>query len=588
MVYSEEVLGDIRERNDIVEFINNYTQLKSKGNSYFGLCPFHKESTPSFSVNPIKQLFHCFGCGAGGNIYHFVMQMENYNFIEAVKYLAERINYDLPELDHSTSDLVNNNKRKMIYDIHKIVARFYHDNLKSDGAKKAIQYLHNRNILPNTQRKFGLGYSSYSKNQIYLFLKQQGYSDDIIFETGLVLKDKAGNPYDRFSSRIMFPIIDIQGRVIAFGGRIINESKTSPKYLNSPETLIFNKSQNLYGINFSRFSKNKEYIIVEGYMDVIAMHQAGFNNSVAVLGTAFNKNSANIIKKNTKSVTLIFDSDEAGTNATNRAIPILKEADLDIKVLQLKNAKDPDEYIQKFGKNMLENEIKNAKTYISFQIEQKIKDFNIEYPFEKIQFIKEVAKIISSLNQTIEREVFINEAASITGVSFETIFEEVEKNVKNFNINHTSKKYYNSKLNSPKNIDNKLEEAQNSILNIFINNLDIFNKVKDFLRPDEFLNEPYPQLAKTIYTLNEQKKHIVEADLISQIDDPLQQQKMAKIFMLQPNYSDINILEKAINDQIKIIKEAHINKNIDNIDNIDNINLLIQEKKNIQKLYINL
>lgn len=591
MRYSDEVLEDIRMGNDIVDFIGQYTQLKPKGHSFFGLCPFHRENTPSFSVSPEKQLYYCFGCGATGNVYNFVMQMENYDFLEAINYLADRINYSLPELTLSDQEKANDisSKKALLYDIHKLVARHYYDNLQTVQGEKVINYLDERKISVSMRKKFGLGYSLFKRNEIYLFLKERGFSDDIILESGLVLKDKNNNFYDRFFSRIMFPIIDVQGRIIAFGGRIIDEdiSKNSPKYLNSSDTLIFNKSNNLYGINFARRSKkNKEYILVEGYMDVISLHQAGFDNAVAVLGTAFNQNHAKSIKRFTSNVILLFDSDEAGVNAVFRAIPFLKEQGINIKVLQLKNAKDPDEYIKKFGKASFENEINNAKSYISFQIEQKLNQYNLEDSFQKVEFIKEVAKIIATLDNSVEREVFINEASLITNISFQSILSEVEKSIQNFNVIQSHKKYKNSQNNNNK--DSKLEDAQNSILNILANDINIFNKIKHIISYNEFFDEPYNKLAKLIYDFNEQQKYIVEADLISHFDDINHQHKISKIFMLQPNFKDVQSLEKAINDQIKIIKEAHINKKLENIENIQQLNELIQQKKNIQYLYINL
>ncbi|MDE6182403.1 MAG: DNA primase, partial [Eubacteriales bacterium] len=462
MRYSDEIIEEIRLGNDIVDIINGYTALKQKGNSFFGLCPFHKESTPSFSVSPDKQLYHCFGCGASGTVFNFIMNIENYDFLDTIRYLADKINYQLPELTYtgakSSSEIELKNK---LYDIHKIVARKYYENLSMAQGDIANKYLDERKVLPNIRKKYGLGYSLFKKDDIYNLLIQKGYTESEILASGLVLKDKKGRFYDRFFGRLMFPIIDVQGRIIGFGGRELNGQKNTAKYLNSPDTPIFNKSYNLYSINFARYSKTKEFILVEGYMDVIALYQIGVTNVVASLGTAFNENHARALKKYANKAILLFDSDDAGTNAILRAIPVLTQNGINVKVLQVSNAKDPDEYIKKFGAENFIKLLNNAKSHILFEIEQKLKEYNIEDITEKIEFTKEVAKIISKLENNIEKEVFAKEASNITGISFDTIYTEIKNFSESSSINFKKIKYNKSKHDMA---INKIEEAKKGLL----------------------------------------------------------------------------------------------------------------------------
>lgn len=586
MRYSDEVIEEVRLSNDIVEVIGNYTILKQKGNSYFGLCPFHRETTPSFSVSADKQLYHCFGCGAAGNVYSFIMKIENYDFIDSLKFLAERVNYTLPEPKNNSyfDDKVLKTKENL-YKIHKIVARHFYENLNTKQGIKAIEYLNKRKINNNTRIKYGIGYSILKRDDVYSFLKSKGYDDEIILESGLVLKDKQNKFYDRFFGRLMFPIIDVQGRIIGFGGRIIEDLKNTPKYLNSPDTLIFNKSNNLYSMNFARFSKNKELIIVEGYMDVISIHQIGVTNVVANLGTAFNKNHVKVLKKYAKSITLLFDSDDAGINASLRAIDVLKDEGLNIKVLQVTNAKDPDEYIKKFGSESFKNLIKKSKNYITFLIETQLKNFDLNDTNQKIEFTKIAAKIISSVSNSIEREVFIKDISNITGLSFEAISTEIQKLSDDFSINLKKQRYTNYKHLSN---NNKIDEARKNLLALVALNNNIFNLVKDFINPDEFIEDCYINLFKVIIDMHNNNNNIYPAEIINKFQNKEDQNKIASIFMTHFDFDNIKNIEKIINDQLKIIKKAYLENLIINEVDPQNLNKLITNKKNIEKIYINL
>ena len=580
MRYSDDIIEDVRFGNDIVEVINSYTPLKQRGNSYVGLCPFHKESTPSFSVSPDKQLYHCFGCGASGTVYNFIMDIENYDFLDALNYLANRINYTLPELT-STFDNTLYDKKQTLYTIHKIVAKKFYENLSNPQAKIANEYLNKRGINKNTRIKFGLGYSLFKKDDIYTFLKENNYDDNIILESGLVVKNKNNQFFDRFFGRLMFPIIDIQGRVIGFGGRDLTNNKNTAKYLNSPDTPIFNKSYNLYSINIAKNNKNKELILVEGYMDVIALCQVGITNVVASLGTAFNENHIRLLKKYANKVILLFDSDDAGVKATLRAIPILVENGIYVRVAQVENAKDPDEYISKFGAKSFLQFLNNAKSYISFQIIQKKKEYNLNDPIQKVEFTKEISKILASLSSPVERDVFIEEASKITNISKNAIIDEV-------NLLLSSNTHLISKIKPKQNkINNKIDEAQQSILYILATNIRIYNILKKYINVTNFLNPIYIKLANLIFQLNENNEPIYPAEIILKFEDIEEQKLISKVFMLKIDFSNSDKLEKIINDQIKIIKKAYFDKVILENTNIDEVQNVLKEKKLFDKLYIN-
>ena len=346
MYYPEDVIEEVRTRNDIVDVISGYVKLQKKGSNYFGLCPFHNEKSPSFSVSPQKQMYYCFGCGAGGNVITFVMEYENYTFPEALKVLADRAGVKLPEVEYSREERARADKRSTLLEINKLAANYFYYQLHQPQGKIGYDYFKKRELSDETIRRFGLGFANKTSNDLYQYLRAKGYGDEILKDTGLVTMEERGT-YDKFWNRVMFPIMDVNNRVIGFGGRVMGDG--TPKYLNSPETMIFDKSRNLYGLNYARTSREKYMLACEGYMDVIAMHQAGFTNAVASLGTAFTTQHAALLKRYTDTVILTYDSDGAGVKAALRAIPILKEAGISTRVLNLKPYKDPDEFIKNLG-----------------------------------------------------------------------------------------------------------------------------------------------------------------------------------------------------------------------------------------------
>ncbi|MEG0355648.1 MAG: DNA primase, partial [Lachnospiraceae bacterium] len=343
MYYSEDLVEDIRMKNDIVDVISGYVKLQKKGSSYFGLCPFHNEKSPSFSVSRAKQMYYCFGCGAGGNVFTFIMEYENYSFVEALKYLAGRVGVELPEIEYSKEAKEKADLKTVLLELNKLAAKYFYAQLKAPQGASAYEYLKNRELSDEMITGFGLGYSNKYSDDLYKYLKTKGYQDDILAKAGLINMDEKHGAYDKFWNRVMFPIMDVNNRVIGFGGRVMGEGK--PKYLNSPETPIFDKSRNLYGLNKARTSRKPYLLLCEGYMDVIALHQAGFQNAVASLGTSLTTGHASLIKRYVQEVYLTYDSDEAGTKAAIRAVPILKEAGISAKVIRMTPYKDPDEFI---------------------------------------------------------------------------------------------------------------------------------------------------------------------------------------------------------------------------------------------------
>ena len=380
MYYSDEIIEEVRSRNDIVDIISAYVKLQKKGSSYFGLCPFHNEKSPSFSVSRQKQMYYCFGCGAGGNVFTFLMEYENYSFVEALRYLADRAGVELPEQEYSEAERRRADEKAVLLEIHKRAAQFYYVQLKSSQGEQAMAYLKGRQLGDDTIKAFGLGYSSKYSNTLYQFLKSKGYADDMLAKSGLITMDEKHGPHDKFWNRVMFPIMDANNRVIGFGGRVMGDAK--PKYLNSPETLIFDKSRNLYGLNRARTTRKSSFLLCEGYMDVISLHQAGFTNAVASLGTALTAGHASLIKRYVQEVYLTYDSDDAGTRAALRALPILKDAGITAKIIRMEPYKDPDEFIKNLGAEAFEERIEKARNGFMFSLEILEKDYDLKSPEE--------------------------------------------------------------------------------------------------------------------------------------------------------------------------------------------------------------
>ena len=550
MRYPREVVDEVRLQNDIVEVISQYVPLKQKGSSYFGLCPFHNEKTASFSVNSEKQFYYCFGCGAAGNVFSFLMEMENCDFPEAMKRLAERAHITLPEPEKNAQAIAAEQLKKRLFEMHTLAGRFFYEALQEEEGAEARAYLQKRQMDPRMARKFGIGYSPDSYDALFRHLQEKGFKISEILKTGLVLENKDGKGYhDRFRGRLMFPIFDVQGRVVGFGGRIL--AKGEPKYLNSPETILFSKSRNLYGLNFAKQTRKRELILVEGYMDMLSIYQAGFHNVVASLGTAFNQEHARTLKRFADDVILLYDSDEAGTNAALRAIPVLVKNGFHVKVTQVPDGKDPDEFIKAKGAAEFSKLLVNAVHYISFEIACIQRKYNLKNPEHRVRFATEAAEILAKLDSEIERNVYLGEVSRVTGVEEEAIRSEIRKLVQKEDAAYqreAEKRQQNLKNYTPegRRKDKGLLEAQRSLLYYAAQHQGIYDTLKEILEEDDFTEGIYWRTFGDIGDLWQNAGHVFPADLVSRFEDAKEQKQVTEIFAVQLPTENGADMEKAI------------------------------------------
>ena len=426
MRYSDELLEEVRSRNDIIDVISQYVVLKRSGRNYFGLCPFHNEKSPSFSVSPDKQIFHCFGCGVGGNVFHFIMKIENVSFVESIQILAERAGINLPSLG-SYEDEKNAKLKAKVYDVNQFSAEFYHKNLYKPTSKMGQEYIKKRKLDNNTLKSFMIGYSG-EFDELYKALRKEGFEDEEILASGLVNKSKEGMYIDRYRHRIMFPIQDVRNRVIAFGGRVLDDSK--PKYINSPENIVYSKGRNLFGLNVAKKNNSgimKRLLIVEGYMDAISLFQRGITNVVASLGTALTDAQGRLLRKSTEQVILGYDSDGAGQAAIIRGMEILKSMGCDIRILQISGAKDPDEFVIKYGPDKFRKCMDDAISVVEYKVKNLKKELNLTNVSDKIKFLNAIAKILSEVDNSMEREVYVDKISKTYDISKEAIYAEINK-----------------------------------------------------------------------------------------------------------------------------------------------------------------
>ena len=421
--YSDELIDEIRNKNDIVDVISQYVTLKRSGRNFFGLCPFHKEKSPSFSVSPDKQIFHCFGCGVGGNVFHFLQKIENISFLEALESLANQAGINLPTLDNAVDDKLIRLKSK-VYKINEIAANFYHERLYKPESKQAQDYIKKRRLDNKTLKNFLIGYSG-NFNELYMELKRQGFTEEEILASCLVNKNENGKYIDRFRRRLMFPIQDTRNRIIAFGGRVLDDSK--PKYINSPENIVYHKGRHLFGLNIAKKEEIKKIIIVEGYMDAISLHQRGIHNAVASLGTALTEQQGRLLRKSSEQIIIGYDADGAGQAATLRGLEILQNLGCDIRILQIYGAKDPDEFVTKYGPERFQKCVDNAISLVEYKIKMLKQKLNLENTNDKIKFLNEIAKVLAKVTNNIEREVYIEKISSDYHISKEAIYSEINK-----------------------------------------------------------------------------------------------------------------------------------------------------------------
>ena len=495
MYYPEELIEEVRMKNDIVDVISGYVRLQKKGSSYFGLCPFHNEKSPSFSVSRGKQMYYCFGCGAGGNVFTFLMEYENFSFIEAVKFLADRAGVELPEMEYSKEAKEKAGLRATLLEINKVAAQYFYVQLKTEQGKTAYTYLTNRELSDDTIKAFGLGYSNKYSNDLFQYLRKKGYSEDLIRQAGLINTDEKNGVYDKFWNRVMFPIMDVNNRVIGFGGRVMGDGK--PKYLNSPETAIFDKSRNLYGLNRARTSRKPYLLICEGYMDVISLHQAGFTNAVASLGTALTTGHASLIKRYVQEVYLTYDSDEAGTKAALRAVPILKEAGISAKVIRMDPYKDPDEFIKNLGADEFEKRIGSARNGFLFSLEILAKNYDMESPEGKTAFFKETAKRLMGFEDELERNNYIEAVAKSYRVSEESLQKLVTKTAISEGMAKPAARPKQAGGVKPK--EDGILVSQKILLTWMIEDVKLFGTIKRYISPEDFTEELYRTVADLLY-----------------------------------------------------------------------------------------
>ena len=585
MFYSEDIIEQVRTENDIVDVIGDYVKLQKKGSSYFGLCPFHNEKSPSFSVSPHKQMYYCFGCGEGGNVISFLMKYENYTFIEAMEVLANRAGIELPKMEYSKEQRREKDLKTKIIEINTEAAKYYHYLLKSKRGTVAYNYLTGRQLSDETIVRFGLGYSDKYSNNLYGYLKSKGYKDEELRETGLFTYDEKRGVTDKFWNRVMFPIMDANNRVIAFGGRVMGDGK--PKYLNSPETKVFDKSRNLYGLNIARSSRKDYMLICEGYMDVISLHQAGFNNAVAALGTAFTSRHATLIKRYVKEVVLTFDSDGAGVKAALRAIPYLKDAGLSIKVLNMKPYKDPDEFIKALGKEEYENRIKNATNYFIFQVQVEQQNYNLEDPQEKTAFHKKVAEMLLDFKDEIERDNYLESVCKI----FNIPREGLSKLVKKTGLTYVGKEY--KTVDAPK-VSTKVKKeeasvsAQRILLAYLLDKTKWFMKVAQVISPEDFIDPFYNKVASLFWEQMESGQGN-PAQIMNHFEDEEEHKKVAQLFV-SPIRANLTMeeQEKAINDAVMKIKKESLDHQAANASDISQLQSIIKEQNKLQKIHISL
>lgn len=582
--YSDELIEEVRSRNDIVDVIGGYVRLQKKGSTYFGLCPFHNEKTGSFSVSPGKQMYYCFGCGAGGNVFTFLMQYENFTFGEAMQQLADRVGIELPQQEMTSAQKREADKRARLLEINKEAAMYFYRLLRSPRGQNAYQYFKKRELSDETMQRFGLGYSDQYSDDLYRYLRSKGYDDQILKETGLVTIDEVRGGHDKFWNRAMFPIMDVHNRVIGFGGRVMGDGE--PKYLNSPETKIFDKSRNLYGLNIARSTRKNQLLLCEGYMDVIALHQAGFDNAVASLGTALTSGHANLLKRYTKEVYLTYDSDGAGVKAALRAIPILKEVGIVTKVINMRPYKDPDEFIKALGAEEYQKRIDEAENSFLFEIRIMESQHDMNDPESKTAFYNEVAKKLLGFSEELERNNYIEAVADKYQIGFDNLRKLVNQLAMKDGLarEHTPLK---TGIHENKKKEDGMKQSQKLLLTWLIEDPRLFDKVEKLITADDFTEELYHRVAQELFAQYDRDKNVNPAQIISLFQEEEEQKEVAGLFNARIHEVETkNDMEKALKETIIRIKQNSIDYRTKHADPTD-LNALmkvVEDKRSLEKL----
>ena len=582
MYYPEELIEEVRTRNDIVEVISGYVRLQKKGSNYFGLCPFHNEKSPSFSVSPGKQMYYCFGCGAGGNVITFLMEYENQTFPEAVRTLAQRAGIALPEADDSKEARQADSRRAKLLEINKEAAKYFYYQLRTERGSVGMEYLRKRELSDETMNHFGLGYANKYSNDLIQYLKSKGYSEDLIRDAGLCNVDEKHGMYDKFWNRVMFPIQDINHRVIGFGGRVMGDGK--PKYLNSPETEIFDKSRNLYGLNFARTSRKGNVILCEGYMDVIAMHQAGFTQAVASLGTAFTSGQASLLRRYANEILLSYDSDGAGFNAALRAIGILKEAGMTGRVINLEPYKDPDEFIKALGGEEFQKRLDHAENSFFFELRQLQKNYDLSDPEQKTAFHREIARKLCTFSEEVERENYIEAVAQKYHISFENLRRLVGTYAAQTGLAQPvirPKSGVQKKNTAAEGIKN----SQKLLLTWLVEQPQLYRQISKYISPKDFTEGLYEKVADRLFEELEQG-NINPASIISMFEEEEDQREAASLFHTKLERLESTAeQEKALHDIVCAVKRNSYERDSAQLGtDVAALNRVIAGKKQLEEL----
>ncbi len=582
--YSDELIEEVRSANNIVDVISEYVHLQKKGSTYFGLCPFHNEKTGSFSVSPNKQMYYCFGCGAGGNVFTFLMEYENFTFKEAMESLAERAGIALPKAELSPEEKKRADKRSQLMDLNKEAAKFYYAQLRAPQGEQGLEYFKRRGLSPEIMQKFGLGYAGKYSDTLYKYFKSKNIPDALLKDSGLVNIDEVRGGYDKFFNRVMFPIMDVHNHVIGFGGRVMGDGE--PKYLNSQETLVFDKSRNLYGLNIARTSRRHGLLLCEGYMDVIALHQAGFDNAVASLGTAFTSGHAGLLRRYTNDVYLTFDSDGAGTKAALRAIPILKEAGLNAKIINMKPYKDPDEFIKALGAEEYQKRIDEAENSFIFEIRMLQNEYDMKDPQAKTAFHQKVAEKLLGFSEEIERNNYMEAVCEAFQIPKDSLNKLVVNLSTRLDTGTLKKEPLKSGRNAQKGKEDGMKQSQKLLLTWLVEQAGVYQLIKPYIQPSDFTEDIYQKVATVLYAQLD-KNELNPAMIINLFESEEEQREVAAIFNATiQNLETKADREKALKDTILRIKKNSINVGSQTMDPTDMQTLMkiVEDKKMLEKL----
>ena len=592
MFYSEDLIEEVRSRNDILDVINSYVSLKKKGNTYTACCPFHNEKTPSFHVSRDKQLYHCFGCGAAGTVYTFLQQYENYTFPEAVEFLADRAGVVLPKREMTEWERMEADYNSALREINKMAAGYFYYALRMKDGEPARNYLTERGLSEDTIRNFGLGYSRMYRDDLYKYLKQKGYSDELLKDSGLVRFDEKHGAGDVFWNRVMFPIMDLNGKVIGFGGRVMGDGL--PKYVNSQETRIYEKRRHLYGFHLARRSKREGYILCEGYMDVISMHQAGFDNATASLGTAFTIQQAMLLKRYTDKVYLAYDSDGAGVNAAQKAIPILREVGISARVINMQPYKDPDEFMKNLGAEEFEKRIAQAESSLMFQVRIAAGNYNQQDPEGRTQFQQEVVKLVSVLKDPLERDNYIEAIANQYFIDKKKLTDSVNR----YGKYQMERKQYQEAVQEEtpqdtrrrERLEERKQQPQRLLLTWLVNYpAQLFPQLREKITPEDFVDEPYHRLAEQLFEQYETTGAVNPALLINQYEDMEEQMRVASVLQttlqIEPSPEDNSLI---ITEIVQKVKEESIKNQLAHLQDYSKLQDLISQRGQIPNWNISL